>query len=206
MNEIEEYKPFIKKILNKYSTVSDSSVSLIASISTVQHVKKGETLLHIGKISKQKHILYDGAIVSYYIGHDGNVYHKNIFLKGDFVGSTVSALINEPSNFALEPIEDATLISFDYRKYRQLIDKHTDLKNFYISYLEKNWVIDKEKREIDIVLKNADERYLDFITAHPKIENRIPLHYIASHLGITPTQLSRIRKNTKKKNSPNQHM
>ncbi|MFV0467563.1 MAG: Crp/Fnr family transcriptional regulator, partial [Dysgonomonas sp.] len=113
----------------------------------------------------------------------------------------VSALINEPSNFALEAIEQSTIISFDYKKFRQLIDEHIDLKNFYIAYLEKNWVIDKEKRELEIVLKEAKERYLEFINSHPNIETRIPLHYIASHLGITPTQLSRIRKNIQEKSS-----
>ena len=59
-------------------------------------------------------------------------------------------------------------------------------------------MLDKEKRELDIVLKDAEERYLDFIKYKPGIETRIPLHYIASHLGITPTQLSRIRKKIKK--------
>ncbi|CAM1339777.1 Crp/Fnr family transcriptional regulator [Tenacibaculum aestuarii] len=201
MNNTEKYTPFIKKVLNKYCLVSDASVSLIASISEIKHLEKGQTLLEIGKISKQKHILYQGAIVSSYISSDGNLYHKNIFLKGDFVGSTVSALTNEPSNFSLEAIEKSTLISFDYKKYRQLMEKNDELKNFYIAYLEKNWVIDKEKREIDIVLKDASERYLDFITIHPNIEQQVPLHYIASHLGITPTQLSRIRKKNKKEYS-----
>jgi CRP-like cAMP-binding protein len=130
---------------------------------------------------------------------------RKYFLEGDFVGSTVSAIKEKPSQFSLEVIEDSILISFDYRKYRALIDEHTDLKNFYIAYLEKNWVLDKEKRELEIVLNDADKRYLDFIEMHPQIENRIPLHYIASHLGITATQLSRIRKKLKN-NAENQHM
>ncbi len=205
MGEIEVYRPFVTKIFNRYSRVTDASISLILSISKVQHLKKEQMLLEIGKTSKQKHILYSGAIVSYFISDKGDLYHKNIFLKNDFVGSTVSALISEPSNFALKAIEDSILVSIDHKKYRELIDKHTDLKNFYISYLENNWVIDKEKREIDIVLKDADERYLDFIKTHPEIEKQVPLHYIASHLGITPTQLSRIRKKIKK-NTHNQHM
>ena len=194
---IEAYQPFLKKVLHRYSLVGDESVHLLASISKVQYLEKGQKLLQIGEISKQKHILVEGAIVSTFVNSDGNFYHKNIFLQGDFVGSMVSAVTQEPSHFALEAIEPSTIISFNFKEYRQLIDAHSDLKNFYISYLEKNWVIDKEKREIDIVLKNAGERYLEFITAHPKIEQRIPLHYIASHLGITATQLSRIRKDVK---------
>ncbi|MEM8510642.1 MAG: Crp/Fnr family transcriptional regulator [Bacteroidota bacterium] len=202
---MKEYHAFVKRILEKYSPVGDTSILQLLSIARVQHLKKGETLLDIGKVSRETHMLCEGAIVSYFINSRGDVYHKNIFLMEDWVGSTVSALKETPSEFALEVIEDATLISLDHRKYQELIAKQADLKNFYIAYLEKNWVVDKERREIDIVLKDADERYLDFIKAHPKIETRIPLHYIASHLGITPTQLSRIRKKIKK-NTPNQHM
>ncbi|MBJ6367037.1 Crp/Fnr family transcriptional regulator [Snuella sp. CAU 1569] len=194
MSDTEAYRTFIQSVFNRYYPVNDRSITLLLDIAKIKILEKGEQLLPIGKTSKDIHILCEGAVVSYYISDDGNAYHKNIFLKGDIVGSTVSALTNKPSLFALEIIEKSILISFNYGKYRQLIEQHTDLKNFYISYLEKNWVIDKEKREIEIVLKEAKERYLDFINTHPNIENRIPLHYIASHLGITPTQLSRIRK------------
>lgn len=204
-NPIETYREFITDVFNRYSSVSDTSISMLISIGKIQHLDKGSTLLSIGETSRHIHILHQGAIVSYYLSKDGDIYHKNIFLEGHVVGSMVSALKNEPSHFALEVVEKAVLISFDYKKYRALIDSQPDLKNFYISYLEKNWVIDKEKREVEIVLREAKERYLDFISLHPNIEARIPLQFIASHLGITPTQLSRIRKKIKEK-SPNQHM
>lgn len=205
MTNTHDYYDFIKVILSKYAPMGEQSLSYLNSIAKTNFLKKGQQLLDIGKTSKHIHILYEGVIVSCYLNSDGHTYNKNIFLEGDFVASTVSSIKNEPSNFALKVIEDAMLISFDYKKYRQGIEAHEDLKNFYIAYLEKNWVIDKEKREIEIVLKDSKSRYIDFIDKHPNIENRIPLHYIASHLGITPTQLSRIRKNLKK-NVRRQHM
>ncbi|HAS47454.1 MAG TPA: Crp/Fnr family transcriptional regulator [Microscillaceae bacterium] len=188
---------FIQELINKYYPVKEDILARLQKIAQVQHLKKGEFLLQIGQTSKSIHMLYQGIVVAYFLDANGDAYHKNIFLEGDFVGSTVSALKDEPSHFALEVIEDTTVISFNHQQYRQLIDHHEDLKNFYIAYLEKNWVIDKEKREIAIVMQDAKSRYLDFIRAHPNIEKRVPLRYIASHLGITPTQLSRIRKNLK---------
>ncbi|TDQ23861.1 Crp/Fnr family transcriptional regulator [Tenacibaculum caenipelagi] len=198
MNQPNEHKAFLTSVFNRYATVSDDSISSLFSAAKIHDLKKGTTLLPFGKISKHVHVLYKGAVVSCFLHKNGTVYHKNIFLSGSFIGSVVSSLTNTPSQFSLEVIEDSTVISFPYDVYRQLIKDNQDLQNFYIAYLEKNWVIDKEKREIDIVLKEAKERYLDFVNANPNIENRIPLHYIASHLGITPTQLSRIRKSIKK--------
>jgi CRP-like cAMP-binding protein len=37
------------------------------------------------------------------------------------------------------------------------------------------------------------ERYEELLREHPEIVRRIPQHYIASYLGITPVSLSRIR-------------
>jgi hypothetical protein len=46
-----------------------------------------------------------------------------------------------------------------------------------------------------MALMDATERYLIFKEEHPGLEDLIPQYHIASYLGISPTQLSRIRKN-----------
>jgi len=51
----------------------------------------------------------------------------------------------------------------------------------------------KEKREIELVTIEATGRYEIFKKEHPNLENLINQYHIASYLGITPTQLSRIR-------------
>lgn len=194
-----DYTSFIEKVISQYYTLEEKTFLKLVSISKLQKIKKGKVFLNIGEKAQHVHILYKGSMIAYFLDEEGNTYNKNIFLEGDFVGSTVSYLTKSESEFALEAIEDCELISFKYDNYRNLIETHEDMKNFYISYLEKNWVIDKEKREIALVMKTATSRYLKLLENHPDLNKRIPLHHIASHLGITPTQLSRIRKNLKEK-------
>ena len=40
---------------------------------------------------------------------------------------------------------------------------------------------------------SPEKRYRDLLNNHPEMLQRIPQHYIASYLGITPVSLSRIR-------------
>ena len=52
----------------------------------------------------------------------------------------------------------------------------------------------KAKRELDLLNKTAEERYLSLFTERPELIKEIPLKFIASYIGITPQALSRIRK------------
>ncbi|GAL63261.1 Crp/Fnr family transcriptional regulator [Algibacter lectus] len=194
----EKYISELKLKIESYAQISVESWSLIESIIKFQELDKDEILLRNGQISKNIYFVCKGALRAYVTDYDGNIYNKNIFLETDFAGSTVSHLLNTPSNFTLEALEKTILISLDYKKYRQFIENNIDLKNFYIAYLENNWVIEKEQREISLVMDNATERYLELLTKYPNIDQRIQQLHLAAHLGITPTQLSRIRKDLKK--------
>lgn len=194
----DKYSNDLKLKFESYAPVSATSWQLIENIIDITAIKKGELLLRNGQIAKEIHFVAKGALRAFITDAEGNTYNKNIFLEGDFAGSTVSLIQQTPSEFSIEVLEDSVLININYKKYRELIFQNGDLKNFYIAYLERNWVIEKEQREISIVMENATERYLDLLKKHPDISERIALHHIASHLGITPTQLSRIRKSLEK--------
>lgn len=193
-----KYLNNLKLKFESYAPISETSWKLIENIVEFKSFKKGELLLRKGQVAKEIHFVCQGALRAYITDKAGNIYNKNIFMEGDFAGSKTSLLQQTPSNFEIEMLEDSILININYKKYKELIFQNDDLKNFYIAYLEKNWVIEKELREISLVMENATERYLHLLSTHPDIEQRIPLFHIASHLGITPTQLSRIRKNLEK--------
>ena len=61
------------------------------------------------------------------------------------------------------------------------------------------YFLEKERKELEIVMLNATERYQLFQAEFPKIEQYIPQYHVASYLGITPIQLSRIRHRLAKK-------
>ena len=48
-----------------------------------------------------------------------------------------------------------------------------------------------QKRLFRTVASSAMEQYVAFISQYPNISQRVPQHYIASYLGITPEFLSR---------------
>ena len=107
----------------------------------------------------------------------------------------MALLTSSPSALTFEKVGDTLLIEINFTAYRQLMLEKNNLKLFQIYYLEKNWLLAKDSLEIEIVQDDATARYLRFIDEHPSLVNYLAQYHIASHLGITPTQLSRIRKN-----------
>ncbi|MFH6964148.1 Crp/Fnr family transcriptional regulator [Flavobacterium plurextorum] len=188
----------LKLAFEGYSPISENSWKLIENITEFQTIKKGETLLQNGEIAKNLHFIAKGILRAFITDRQGNFYNKNLFMENSFAGSKVSLMLQSPSDFTIEALEDSIIINLNYKKYILLINENEDLKNFYIAHLEKNWIIDKEQREVALVMQNATERYVNLLKKHPSIAERVPLLHIASHLGITPTQLSRIRKSLEK--------
>jgi signal-transduction protein with cAMP-binding, CBS, and nucleotidyltransferase domain len=205
VTEEEKYLAEFKEKILSYYPISDEAFHLLENIISFHKLDKGEILLNIGQVSRHINFICKGVVIAFFTDKEGNTYNKNIFLERQFAGSAVSALLKTPSEFTIQAIEDTTIIKMDYSLYKELIYKNDELKSFYIAYLEKNWMIDKEQREISLVMENATVRYQKLLAEYPDIDKRIPLQHIASHLAITPTQLSRIRKDLKEKD-PNQHM
>jgi CRP-like cAMP-binding protein len=57
-----------------------------------------------------------------------------------------------------------------------------------------------EERMVSLLLQSPEERYLDLLNSNrKKILERVPQHYIANYLGITPVSMSRIRNRLTKK-------
>ncbi|WP_413512191.1 Crp/Fnr family transcriptional regulator [Myroides odoratus] len=183
--------------INTYSPISEASFEALLNIATIRRLKKNEIFIEQGFVCRQFCFLYSGYLIAYINDSEGRTYNKNIFVPSDWVSSLVSAILQQPSQFTAKAVTDCVILSLPYKAWRELISQTDDLQAFYIHYLEKNWVIDKEKREVSLVMDDAQTRYEKLLHSQPEIEKYVPLQDIASHLGITPTQLSRIRKRIK---------
>lgn len=194
MTNQEIYYEQFRTICNQYYTFDDENFEEFRKITFIKEVEKGEVLQDNYSCAKYIYFICKGILRTYFLSEDGTIYTKNLFSENYFSASKVSLITQEDSYLNIEALENSTLIYIDFAKYKNLVDTKDAFKTFYINYLEKNWIIVKEKNEISLILDDATTRYQKFIQNNPNIETRIALHHIANHLGITPTQLSRIRK------------
>ena len=184
----------LRESIESYAPVSDETWSDLRAICRLKQVPRGHILYSAGEVPDSFAFVYRGLFRVYVTDEKGKEYNKNFFDEGKYPGAMTALLTGSPSLTTIEALEDSSVITIDFKRYRKLLEKRHDLKMYQIHYLERNWLLVKDSREIEIVQNDATRRYLRFMEEHGTIAARIPQYHIASHLGITPTQLSRIRK------------
>jgi CRP-like cAMP-binding protein len=187
------YQAF-KQALNAYTPISSATWQALKAVTQIKRLEKHQVLYQAGDIPSTFAWVFHGLIRGFVCDDKGNEYNKKFFDEDKFPGAMSALLTNTPSKLGFDALEETLLIEIDFLAYRKLLLEYDDLKLFQIYYLEKNWLLDKDQREIALVQQDASARYQQFLSEFPSLVERLPQYHIASHLGITPTQLSRIRK------------
>ncbi len=163
---------------------------------SVESYIKGDIILNQGKTSGTLKFVTSGIYRVYQLREGKEITsYFNYEARNPVVASFTSLLKAQPSNEIIECIVPGQLLSIDYNKWVSFYNTSHALNTFGRLMAEHNYILAIERIE-SLQYKNATERYNSFIKLYPNLLNLIPMHYIASYLGITPESLSRIRKNT----------
>lgn len=162
------------------------------------NLNKGDYFAREAELSKQIGFLTKGVIRAFYRNHEGLEYNKHFFISNNMVGAYSSLITHKKNKINLQCLTDCQLWVADYKEIQNLYDLFPEFERFGRRIAEL-FFVNKEQRELEIVLLNADERYLIFQKEYPELEQLIPQYHIASYLGISATQLSRIRRKISEK-------
>ncbi len=94
--------------------------------------------------------------------------------------------------FTLESIETCSLLAIGRDDFLQVLQKYPELKDGFMEILLDR-VENYSKLFLSRIRQKPQERYEALLRENPALVQRIPQHYLASYLGITPVSLSRIR-------------
>jgi CRP-like cAMP-binding protein len=128
-----------------------------------------------------------------YINDKGDEFTKGLIPEGSFISSYSAMISKTPSYFSIEALEESKIMEFSWTGFNELLSKDSFWLRFLLMLVEKGYTI-KEKRERDLLLLDAETRYINFLKDFPGMDQRIKQSIIASYLGIKPETLSRIRK------------
>ncbi|SMO74356.1 Crp/Fnr family transcriptional regulator [Gracilimonas mengyeensis] len=187
-----DYQQMLTQKLNGLVEIGEELTNAILQLFTVKHFEKGHHFARAGEHSQNMGFVVDGILRAYHQTPSGDTYNKHFFTQGNFTGAYSSLVTGQKNLIDIECLTDVTLLQCHYADFTALYDEHREVERM-ARIIAEQYFVNKETREIQLVTLDASERYRLFREHYPDMEQRIPQYHIASYLGITPTQLSRIR-------------
>jgi CRP-like cAMP-binding protein len=183
----------LKTFFNGLTRVSSDSWDKFSVLFTPKILKKGDYFITDGQKAKEIGFLESGIIREFYRNNEAVEYNKHFFVNPCFIGGYASLITGTPNQIIQQALTDCVIQVARFSDIQNLYETCPDIERGARILAEK-FFVQKEQREIEIVLLDADKRYRIFQRNFPQLEQQIPQYQIASYLGITPTQLSRIRR------------
>jgi CRP-like cAMP-binding protein len=149
------------------------------------------SLLREGEVARSMYFVKEGCLRLWF-NKDGKDVTFQFFLEDQAVSSMESFLGGGPSLFSLESIEPTTVAVIGRQDWDRVHDAYPNLRDLFMQLVLKR-MEDYGRLFLSRIKDSPRERYEELLREHPEIVRRIPQHYIASYLGITPVSLSRIR-------------
>ncbi len=164
---------------------------LVASLHKDITVKKGDLFVKEGQKNQYIGRILSGVLRGYVIDEDGNEVTTHFYQEKDMV--LASYIPNVASSLNIQALEDSTISIGSFSEVMSYVNKNekiTDIINTAFHKLNGQL----QSRLVALTNLNSLEKYKLFLKEYPNLINRIPHYLIANFLGITPTQLSRARK------------
>ena len=183
----------LHQFMNQISPISNESYEAYMNLCSERSYKAGTLLDKIGEIPESIYFIKSGIARSYSISKKGVEYIRSLVSANNILAATEALLNKIPSKIACQCLTDCEVLEMKYADLIALLKKNYEISAWYTKTLELHYA-HLQKMNDELLTLNATDRYLRLQKRIPNIDNRINQYHIAANLGITPIQLSRIRK------------
>jgi len=187
-----------RKYLQDKIALTDRDYDLIESVSLFKKFRKRQYLLQAGDVCRFNAFVLKGFLRLYYLDDKGHEHIIQFAPENYWTGDRESMDSGLPSKYDIDAIEDSEILLLKKEDFDMLRKTVPAFNEFVNDTLKKNVVVLQERIHTSISL-SADEKYNNFILKFPSISNRVPLHMVASYLGVSAETLSRVRSQSTKK-------
>ena len=163
-----------------------------------RRIPKGEFLFQEGDVCDFVGLTLKGCLRSFFL-KDGKeltlFFHPEHHTLGDYE----SFRRQTPAYFSCQAIEDSKILILNTQAIA-LLETMPDGQKL-LRLVVENLAFELRDRLLSLYRDSPEQRYLTFLKNEPELLQRIPQHYLASHLGIEPESLSRLKRRIQEKRS-----
>ena len=182
----------LRQQIERFTPLSDDEWHMLTPHVRVETIQKHQLFAEAGKQANEVAMVVEGSFRHFYTT-DGDEKTTYFYFEGHFISSYMSCITRTPSRLTIEALSPARYLVFPYTVLAELYDRSNTWQKFG-RLIGEYIAIGLEERMVGLLTLSPEARYLALLESNKKkILDRIPQHYVANYLGITPVSLSRIR-------------
>lgn len=186
--------PELQSFLSQYIALPPEVLQEISDLFKEKRVGKNEYLLKEGQVCRDFVFVQSGCLRMYYTAKETEISVWFAFPYSSAI-EIASYISERPSEYSIQAIEDSTVLFLPKSSLDRLYGKYPEAQEMMRKFWE-DVVLHLIPRFTALQKDSAEKRYLDLMSNTDYLE-KIPQKYLASFIGVTPTSLSRIRRNIK---------
>lgn len=194
MNEIN----LVRQTITKVSPMSTASFQQVVNLIEFDVYEAGSAFIKRGQTNASEYFLLNGVCRSYLLNVKEEPVTISLYKGTAVLTPHVIRSENRLSNLSFEALTPVTLGIVNAEAFLQLMIENIEVREFANRALQQE-LLEKTRKEINLVSLTAQQRLEQLRTDFPNIENLVPHQVIASYLGITHVSLSRLRGTSYKK-------
>lgn len=179
--------------LRKRIAVPEGEYEQFLKLWEPKEFKRNEFILQSGEIPKFSIFVLKGCLRQYIVNEKGEESIVYFAEERHWIGDLPAMRNKAISNFNFQAIEDCILLTISAENWEQAFVQFPWWTQAHLTGYQK-WAAKLQQQMADMNTLTGETRYLTLLRERPRLFQRVPQHYIASYLGISPETLSRIRK------------
>ena len=171
----------------------EEEINDILALFEEKHFKKGRLYKEPFKTSDYVAFLCEGSVRLIIHKENGDEITARILQDNSFIIDPYRLKGTDSSPLSIECLEDLTLLIASLESIQKMLETNLAL-NILVRKYQKEQMLEMAEIRFLFLTGTAKERYQRILENNPEMLRKFPLRFIASMIGITPTQLSRVRK------------
>ncbi len=178
--------------LRTQTNVSDAEIEQTVSTAKLRSLHRNELLLQQGQICRHKTFIIKGLLRTFGTAADGSEHILHFSPENSWTLDAESYHLQSPAQFNIAAIEKTEVLQWTKADFERLIAGIPAL-SAYSQHLILSTNYNSRHRLFNALSATPEEKYENFVRCFPGLLPRLPLHMIASYLGISLKTLTRIR-------------
>lgn len=183
----------VNTAISRYVNFTQEELDIFNSLLYFKQIKKKTIMLQKGEKCTFEAFVVRGCIRKYYIDENGFEVILQFAVENSWISDiSFSIYETDSSHIFIETIENTDLLVFSPETKEKLFNQAPRFERAFRILVQRHLAV-TQNRLLHNITCTAEQKYDEFLQTYPTIPLRVPQHYIASYLGISPEFLSKIR-------------